>query len=98
MIFNFLLIIYYNIIIFLLEISTTKTEIISKSDDKKTNYEWLFNLQLWCLYISSGLTYFILKGISDWIGLYVVEHYHWTTSTSTILLFWSEVFLIFCHK
>jgi sugar phosphate permease len=54
-------------------------------------YHWLFNFPLWCLLISSGFTYFILKGISDWVGLYIVESCHWSASISTVMLFWSEV-------
>jgi hypothetical protein len=51
----------------------------------------LFTINLWLVMIVGGLTTFVLKSMSDWTGLFLVEHFSLSIAQSTELMLWNEM-------
>lgn len=51
----------------------------------------LFSVNLWLMMIVGGLTTFVLKSMSDWTGLFLVEHFSFSINQSTELMLWNEM-------
>ena len=60
----------------------SKSEILTKC---------FFSINLWLLMIVGGLTTFVLKSMSDWTGLFLVEHFSLSIAQSTELMLCNEM-------
>jgi Major Facilitator Superfamily len=73
----------------------SSTESADNVDNVKSRSEilirCLFSVNLWLVMIVGGLTTFVLKSMSDWTGLFLVEHFSLTIAQSTELMLWNEM-------
>lgn len=75
--------------------SESNIESVDNVDNIKSKSEilirCLFSVNLWLVMIVGGLTTFVLKSMSDWTGLFLVEHFSLSITQSTELMLWNEM-------
>lgn len=62
-----------------------------KNFKRKLLGDSVYNINLWLLMILGILTIFVLKSMSDWTGLYLIEKCGYSIKNSTELMLWNEI-------
>lgn len=67
------------------------SELESEKSKSKILLGCVFSLNLWLIMLVGGITTFVLKSMSDWTGLFLVEYSGLNISTTTELMLWNEI-------